>query len=159
MHNGFMKNIYTILALFFGLQTSAQKTVYIYNFSSTNFDIGNIGTQHETNTYPMFVSNYSGPLITIPSNTIDSLYASPASTTKFPFYSTSSTIPIDYWLRQLTYGGTYSNLPSNLVATIYGNTQILEHVKTQVGPRGSLGGGTLFPTQGNNYSVYYTFGS
>lgn len=133
-----MKKIYLILFLFFVLQTYSQKTIYIYNFSGTNLDIGNIGTRHATSTFPMFVSNPSGGMITIPSNSIYILEADPASTTIFPFYSPSSSPEIDYWTRMLS-GFPNTDLPSNLVASIYGGTQILDHFKFQLGPRGSLG--------------------
>ncbi|HET8804697.1 MAG TPA: hypothetical protein VFM72_08975 [Aequorivita sp.] len=154
-----MKKLFLISVLFFGLQAIAQKTVYIYNLSSTNFDIGDMGTKNISAAFPIFISNPSGGTITIPSGTTYILEASPLSTTKFPFYSPSSAPVIDFWRRQLIAGGAYSNLPSNLVANVYGASQIIEHVKSQVGPGGTLGGGTLFPTSSNNYSDFYFFGS
>ena len=153
-----MKKIFLISVLFFGLQAIAQKTVFIYNLSSTNFDIGDMGTKNISAAFPIFISNPSGGTITIPSGTTYILEASPTSTTKFPFYSPTSTPLIDFWLRQLTAGGAYSNLPSTTVATIYGASQFLEYVKTQVGPNGSLGGGTLLPIF-HSYSDFYTFGT
>ncbi|TYB74834.1 MULTISPECIES: hypothetical protein [Bizionia] len=154
-----MKKILLLSVLFLGLQTMAQKTVYIYNFSSTNFDIGDIGTKKQTASHPIFLSKPSGGLISIPPGATYILEASPASTNRFPFYSPTSSPNIDNWSRQLVSGGAWSNpLPSSLVANIYGATQIIEHVKTQVGPSGALGGGTLFPVS-PDYFDSYTYGS
>src|SRR5690554_6357552 len=152
-----MKNIYIILALFFGLQTYAQKTIYIYNLSSTNFDIGEIGTQPVSGTQPVFTSSPSGGMITIaPYSLPYILEATPASTTKFPFYSPSTSPVIDFWIRHDPPNNP-ATLPSNLVGPIYGASQIFQFIKFQVGPRGSLGGTTFYPIH-PSYDSIYSFG-
>jgi len=144
-----------LIASFYGY---SQKSVYIYNLSSTNFDIGDIGTQKDSTFYPKFSSNPT-TATNIPAYTTYSLVASPASTTVFPFYSPSSNPDIDYWSRIITPGATPSDLPSNLVASIYGATQVIDYVKFQLGPNGSLGGATLSLNSGNSFSDFYLFGS
>lgn len=147
-----MKKILFIIILLIGTHVFAQKTIYIYNLSSTNFDIGDIKTMDNITTYPIFTSNPSTGMISIPAGTTYILEADPVSTTKFPFYSPLTTPTIDFWTRQLVPGGSGSNLPSHLVANVYGNPQILRRIKFQVGRNGFLGGGSFYPSEANNYS-------
>lgn len=153
-----MKTILLTILLLVGVNGFSQKTVYIYNLSSTNFDIGHIGTQNVSNPYPKLISAPSSGLITVPSLGTYVLVASPASTTVFPFYSPSSSPDIDNWTRILTSGGTPSTIPSGLAASVYGASQIIEEVKFQVGPNGSLGGNTFILNSSSGFSDVYYFG-
>ncbi len=141
----------------------AQKTIYVYNLSSTNFDIGQMYSKNSnpTNPYPKFSS--SGALYIIPAGQSRTFAASPASVTKFPF-QIAPINPWPNWIRVLVSGGSGTTLPSNIVANTYGNTQIFDFMKTQVGPNGSLGGGNLRPfippvTPTNPDWGSYTFGT
>ncbi len=154
-----MKKIVLIAVLFISLNSFAQKTITIYNLSSTNFDIGEIDSKSTSvSTYPRFKSNYSN-IIHIAAGTTYILTCSPASTTRFPFYSPTSVPQITSWLRQLTAGSTPSAITSSVASTTYGLTQYINFTKTQVGPNGSLGGGTLTPNVTNNFSDYYSYGT
>lgn len=159
-----MKKLFIVSVLFWGLQTFAQKTVYIFNFSNEPVQISDIATQSINNFYPLFFSDPSSGPITLPpfdpmdpdaSNYI--LVADPVSTTKFPFNSPSNTPPIDKWKRQLSAGTSGGSLSSILVATIYGSSQSMYAFKSSVGINGSLGAGTLYPTASNNFSDFYLF--
>lgn len=120
-----MKNIYLsvlVLLLMSSYSCSIDNTPIAEPVSNANEQLFSkpikiIGTRHATSTFPMFVSNPSGGMITIPSNSIYILEADPASTTIFPFYSPSSSPEIDYWTRMLS-GFPNTDLPSNLVASI-----------------------------------------
>lgn len=157
-----MKKILIIAVVFLSLQSFAQKTVTIYNLSNTNFDIGNFGTRSTAaGGYPIFSSNYGtapNTIIHIPAGTTYILQCSPASTTRFPFLSPTSSPQITSWFRRLTATGAMTALSSTIVSSTYGNTQIFDYAKTQVGPNGSLGGGTLsLPI--NVYHDQYSFGT
>lgn len=155
-----MKKIFLLSVLFLSIQGFAQKTITIYNLSSTNFDIGEINTKSTAaSTYPRFKSNYgTAPtnLIQIPAGTTYILQCSPASVTRFPFLSPTSTPQITSWRRLLTATGTWTAVTSAATSSAYGNTQIFDFLKTQVGPSGSLGGGNLRPivTTPNNWTFY-----
>lgn len=56
-----MKIILLLSVLFLSISSFAQKTVYVFNFSSYNVQIGEIQTKSTAaSTYPRFNSNYSG---------------------------------------------------------------------------------------------------
>lgn len=162
-----MKNLFLITVLFLSIQSFAQKTITIYNLSSTNFDIGEINTKNGTTptppttvTYPVFKSNYGtapNNIIHIPAGTTYILQCSPASITRFPFLSPSSVPQITSWRRKLTAAGTWTAVTSAATSSAYGNTQVFDFMKTQVGPNGTLGGGNLRPNYTTPLYVDWTF--
>lgn len=54
---------------------------------------------------------------------------------------------------------SFDNLNNEFIYKINGLTQYINFTKTQVGPNGSLGGGTLTPNVTNNFSDYYSYGT
>jgi len=160
-----MKKIILLSVFFLSIQGFAQKTITIYNLSSTNFDIGEMRTKSTSvSTYPKLISNYGtfpNNIIHIPAGTTYILESIPGSITRFPFLSPDSTPEITSWKRQFNAGATWTPITSTAAAAAYGNTQVFDVMKTQVGPNGALGGGYLspFPTPLDNYWVFYTWNS
>jgi len=139
-----MKKIILLIALFFSISNFAQKTVYIFNFSSYNVQIGEIQTKSTaTSTYPRFKTNYSGTggLISVPAGTTYTL--TNPNNSFFPFYSPTSTPFINAWSRQFTSGASWVNFTSINLNNILALPQIFNFIKFQVGPSGNLGGGTI----------------
>ena len=157
------KIVFSVL-LFLGLQSFAQKTVYIFNFSSSPVTIGNIGTVKATISgttvtmgYPKYVShdNPSGPgtpSITIPvggSYTLENT----ANPNKFPFVSIGNTPAISQWTRKAS--ATSSATVTAATAFTVGTTQMFEYIKFSAGSGGS---GVLYnPAFWNNQYYPYPF--
>lgn len=139
-----MKKIILIFAFFLSISSFAQKTVYIFNFSSYNVEVGEIQTRSTAaSTYPRFRTNYSGGIINVPSGTTYTLENPNA--TYFPFYSPTSVPYIDAWQRHFTAGATWANFLSTNLNNALAAPQEFNYIKFQVGPNGSLGGGNLSP--------------
>ncbi len=147
-----MKKLIFTLVLFLGLQSYAQKTVYILNFSSYTMQVGEIITKPNTGTYPLYTSVYeatstSGPsLLPVGASYI---MENPVAT-RFPFYSPTSVPAIKKWKRSTsaTISGIVTSLSLN---NILGNTQNFNSIKFQVV---GAGGATLV---GPNDSYSNTF--
>ena len=155
------KKIVFITLLFLGLQSFAQKTVYIFNLSSSPVTIGNIGTVKATISgttvtlgYPKYVShdNPSGPgtpPITIPplgSYTLENT----ANPNKFPFVSIGNTPAITQWTRKAS--ATSSATVTAATAFTVASTQMFEYIKFNAGS----GSGVLYnPAFSNNQ--YYPY--
>lgn len=154
-----MKKFILLLAFFFSITTFAQKTVYIFNFSSYNVQVGEIQSKSSaTSTYPRFRTNYSGGIINVPSGTTYTLENPNA--TYFPFFSPTSVPYINAWQRQFTAGATWANFLSTNLNNALATPQVFHFIKFQVGPNGSLGGGNLFdnstvPLSGNVWEATY----
>jgi len=154
-----MKKIILLLAFFLSITTFAQKTVYIFNFSSYNVQVGEIQTRSTaTSSYPRFRTNYSGGIINVPSGTTYTLEN--PNVPYFPFYSPTSVPYINAWQRQFTAGATWANFLSTNLNNALAAPQVFHFIKFQVGPNGSLGGGTigLWPTNfasGNGWEATY----
>ena len=146
-----MKKIILLLAFFLSITTFAQKTVYIFNFSSYNVQVGEIQSKSATAEYPRFRTNYSGGNINVPSGTTYTLENPNA--TYFPFYSPTSVPYINAWQRQFTAGATWANFLSTNLNNALALPQRFNFIKFQVGPNGSLGGGNL-SFDGNNGPVF-----
>ena len=156
------KKIVFSALLFLGLQSFAQKTVYIFNTSSLPVTIGNIGTVKATISgttvtlgYPKYVShdNPSGPgtpSITIPAGGSYTL-ENTANPNKFPFVSIGNTPAITQWTRKAS--ATSSATVTAATAFTVGTTQMFEYIKFSAGSGGS---GVLYnPAFSNNQ--YYPF--
>lgn len=143
-----MKKLIFTLVLFWGLQTFAQKTVYIYNFSSYNIEIGEITTKPNTGTYPSYTSVYeatstSGPsLLQVPSGTTYIIENPVVS--RFPFYSPTSVPAIKKW-RRYTSASTSGIITSLNLNNSLANTQNFKNIKFQVlaANESVIGGATL----------------
>lgn len=142
-----MKKIVLLSVLFLSIQSFAQKTITIYNLSSSNFYVGEIYTKSTVaGSYPKFISNYAGGF-DVPSGTTYILECTPASVTRFPFLSPTSTPQITSWRRQLTAGATWTSITSAATSAAYGNTQEFDFMKVGMGPgsSGLIGSGNLRP--------------
>ena len=158
-----MKKIIIIALLCLGIQGYSQKTVYVFNFTSFNVQIGEIQTRSTaTSTYPRFKTNYSGTggLINVPAGTTYTLVN--PNNTYFPFYSPTSVPVITAWTRQFSAGATWANFLSTNLNNVLAVPQVFNFIKLQVGSNGSLGGGYLFvdpiypnPISGNGWSATY----
>lgn len=141
-----MKNIILIFALVFGTTLFAQKTVYVFNYSSYDIVIGNFQSKHTgASGYPQYSSLPQGTL-KIDANTIYVLEN--PSLTRFPFQSVNSAPYIGYWSRYVnaTSTGSAPIASSNLNYDVLANPQIFYFFKFEVrDPRNnnSLGGGNL----------------
>jgi hypothetical protein len=108
--------------------------------------IGEIQTKSSVNanTYPKFISNYSGGLLDIPSVPAGYTYIlENPNASYFPFYSPSSTPYIDYWLRYSS-ASTYGNFSSTTLNNVLATNQVFNFIKFQVGTAGNAGGGNLY---------------
>ena len=130
-----MKKLIFTLVLFLGLQTFAQKTVYIFNFSSYDMEVAEIITKPTTGTYPFYVSVYeatstSGPsLLPVPSGTTY-IMENPVNT-RFPFYSVNSVPAIKKW-RRYTNATTSGIVTSLNLNNVLANTQNFKSIKFQL---------------------------
>ena len=146
-----MKKIIIIALLCLGIQGYSQKTVYVFNFSSYNVQIGEIQTKSTaTSTYPRFKTNYSGVggIINVPAGTTFTLVN--PNNTYFPFYSPTSVPYVNAWTRQFTAGATWANFLSTNLNNVLAVPQIFNFIKFQVGPSGSLGAGNIGLSPSNN---------
>ena len=161
-----MKNIILIFALFFATTLFAQKTIYIFNYSSYNIEIGNFQSKDIGSTeYPQYRSLYSGSFIIAPM--VIYKLENP-SMTRFPFQSVNSNPYIDYWSRFINSTSTGSGpiASSNLDFDVLANPQIFYFLKFQVRDplnNNTLGGGNLglspydsFIISGNGWRGDYT---
>ena len=142
-----MKKIFLSIVFLVGIQGFAQKTITIYNLSSTNFE-AQINTKSTTASgYPKLKSILSQTAgLKVPPNTTYIMQCTPASLTRFPFLSPTSTPQISIWQRFLN-ANSYASISSAAASSAYGNTQIFDFMKTQVidYPNNSRGGGNLRP--------------
>ena len=151
-----MKKLIFTLVLFLGLQSYAQKTVYIFNFSSYDMEVGEIITKPTTGTFPYYISVYeatstSGPsLLPVPSGTTYTM-ENPVAI-RFPFYSANSIPAIKKW-RRYTNATTSGIMTSLNLNNVLANTQIFKSIKFQVVDSNGnvIGGATLISTY-DNYS-------
>lgn len=85
-----------LVVIFFGLQSYAQKTFEVYNYTSLNFEIYDIVTNASGN-YPEFRSKPFGTITIAPGGSYK--LVNTGSVSRFPFHSPSSTPYISTWLR------------------------------------------------------------
>lgn len=138
-----MKKIFLLFALVFSVTLFAQKTLYVFNFSSYTVEIGEIQARHNTSPYyPRYKSNHTS-LISIPSGQTYTLEN--PSTTRFPFLSVTSAPYIATWRRQFSAASSWSApiASSSLDVDVIANPQVFHFIKIRVGSNGSLGGGNL----------------
>lgn len=154
-----MKKFIFILVLFLGLQSYAQKTVYIYNFSSYDMEIGEIITKPNTGTYPLYKSVYeatssSGPsLLPVPSGTTYTM-ENPVIT-RFPFYSPTSSPAIKKW-RRFTNATTSGIITSVNLNNTLANTQNFNSIKFQLIGAGGATLGVGITTEYSNSLISAT---
>ena len=92
------KYLFIVFAIALGATATAQKKLYIYNFSDYDVTVSDIMTKHVTNDYPTLLYNY--PYITIPAQIGSIELSNNIPTTpvfRFPFQSTA--YPVDEWGR------------------------------------------------------------
>ena len=127
--------------MLFSFTAFAQKTVYVFNFSSYTVQVSEFNTKHSTssNNYPIFKSNST--LITIPSGQTYTLIN--PNNAYFPFYSPTSIPTINNWYRKLNPTSNWVNFTSINLNNVNATPQRFNSLKFQVGTNGSLGGGDL----------------
>jgi len=141
-----MKNLFLTFVLFLGLQGIAQKTVYIFNNSTTaTITIGDIQTKKATFSstpgtaptlgYPTFTSFTNTPIIIPPggSYTLENT----ANPNKFPFISVGNSPQITQWVKFVS-ANSFSTVSSTQAFTT-ASSQIFYSIKFM----GGAGGGTL----------------
>lgn len=125
-----MKKTILILIFVIGLQSQAQKTFEVYNYTGVTIKLADIITRTFTNpsTYalPEYHSNPFG-LITIPPGGSYKLVNN-TNVFRFPFNSPSSVPFITTWERLNANGTTTPNLTSNVAWTL-GNSQSFYNLK------------------------------
>jgi hypothetical protein len=128
-----MKKLLLLFVLFLGLQGFAQKTVYVFNFSSYDVKIGDIQTRPNTGTYPYYTSKYTnastGNLIIVPAGSTYTLENTVA--TRFPFYSPTSVPVITQWSRRSSATVSSTILSTNL-NNVLANSQKWHSIKFDV---------------------------
>jgi hypothetical protein len=128
-----MKKIFLIFVLFLTLQGFAQKTVYVFNFSSYLVKIGYMQTRPNTGVYPYYTTNY------INAATANTIYVPSGSTytlenpvaTRFPFYSPTSSPVITSWRRSNSATSSSIILSTNL-NNVLANSQKFHSIKFDV---------------------------
>lgn len=139
-----MKKIILLTALLLSAFAFAQKTVYVFNFSSHSIEIGEFETKHATTDYPRFKSygnSVSNP-IHVPALTGEYVLSHP-NNSYFPFYSPNSTPYIPSWYRRATATSSWTTVPSNNLNNVLAASQVFRSIKFQVGLNGEFSGTTL----------------
>lgn len=134
-----MKKLVFIVVLFICVQSFAQKTFEIYNFSSYTVNISSIVTHPTTGGYPEFSNKWYGGFDIAPGNIY--VLENTSNVYRFPFYSPTSIPYMTQWQR-LNSPSSVTMLPSNN-AWVLGNNQVFYrlhvfsdtdyHVKTVLG--------------------------
>ena len=139
------KYLFILFAIALGTTATAQKKLYIYNFSDYDVTVSDIMTNHATNEFPTYW--YNNPYITIPA-LIGSLELSDNRTTtpvfRFPFYSTAdlptTTEGGPVWHR-LTSATNYTSPTTNasmLAQNTAANSQVFHCIKYDDGAGAGL---------------------
>ena len=157
-----MKKLFLTLVLFLGLQGIAQKTVYVFNFSSYDVKIGDIQTRPLTGTYPYYTSKYTnastGNLIMVPAGSTYTLENTVA--TRFPFYSPTSAPVITQWRRQSS-ATVSANILSTNLNNVLANSQKWWSIKFDVvgssGTTLAIAGGGGDPFTYSNAQIVATY--
>jgi hypothetical protein len=124
-----MKNLLYITILFFSLQSFAQKTFEVYNYTSQTVKIADIVTKSPSSTYPEFHSKPFG-LISIPPGGSYTL-VNTANPYRFPFHSPTSSPYITNWERL---NSPSSSTPmGSMAAWTLGSSQVFERMHFYVG--------------------------
>lgn len=126
------KYLFIAFAIALGTTATAQKKLYIYNFSDYDVTVSDIMTKHVTNDYP--THSYNSPYITIPA-LVGSIELSDNRPTtpvfRFPFYSTAdlnaSGTPNPVWWR-IASATTNPTQPSLLALMTAQNTAVNSQV-------------------------------
>ncbi|MEO4005166.1 MULTISPECIES: hypothetical protein [unclassified Flavobacterium] len=134
-----MKKIFVLLLVCMGLSTYAQKTLYIFNFSSYSVEVGSLYTESNTGGYPWFINNQATGITIAPGDTFT--LENTTSTTRFPFDSPNSSPYIDSWKRIQMSGGSWTTMTAANVYAAYGNGQRFHTIKFDVQP--DLSGGYI----------------
>src|SRR5690606_36441775 len=126
----------------------AQKYVYVYNFSSYSIEMGafaaikNGATPAGTNQCPVqYTHLYTAPNITLPASSTYVL-ENTSSTTRFPFYSPTSSPEITQWTVHTSSTNSF-NLRSYNSWLAYGNGQQFHYLKFQFENPSDSGGGNV----------------
>lgn len=137
------KYLFILVAVILCTTASAQRKLYIYNFSSNDITVSDITTKHITNAYPTFIDNE--PNFIIPSNSGFELSNNNIPTYRFPFFS--SVDIIDRW-NQATSATTHNlNISASTVTAtqiIPSWEQVFHCIKFTDGSGGGLVGTTPF---------------
>jgi hypothetical protein len=145
------KYLFIVFAIALGTTATAQKKLYIYNFSSYDVTVSDIMTKHVTNYYPTLL--YNNPYIVIPAEVGSFELSNNLSNTplyRFPFYSTAdlATTPTysPTWGRcfSSTNCGTLSSVGAMTLQSPASNAQVFHCIKYEDGAEaGLLGTGPL----------------
>lgn len=161
-----MKKILIVLAIFLGLQSFAQKTVIVNNFSTLQVTIFGVNTIGNNNAqYPAIRSELPVNII-IPAGQSKTMSSPSGSLTQFPYNSTASAMQYTQWRRftSATTSTTSVN-NSNTFTTLYGNGNKFNFVEMTVGSTNwKIGTGlngssstSAFGTSGStSYTITYT---
>ncbi len=124
-----MKKLLLAATLLFGLQSYAQKTYEVYNFTTQTVQLADIITRAGT-AYPEYHSKPYG-LVSIPAGGSYTL-VNTASVFRFPFESPSSSPYINKWERLNSAGGP-GVIQASPVAWTFGNSQVFNRMMFYVG--------------------------
>lgn len=112
-----------------GLYAQAQKTVKIYNYSAYTVKFFDFVTRTSTNQFPEFHSKQFGGVTIAPFGSYTMVNT--ASTTRFPFYSPTSSPVITTWERLTTTTPT-STIMTNTVAWLQGGNQEFSYIQLTI---------------------------
>lgn len=132
----------------------AQKYVYVYNFSSYPIEMGAFATIKNGAAEPgqpgnsgcqiQYTHLYTSPNITLPASSTYVL-ENTSSTTRFPFYSPTSSPEITQWTVHTSSTNSF-NLSSNNSWLAYGNGQQFHYLKFEFENPSDSGGGNIGTT-------------
>jgi hypothetical protein len=94
-----MKKFLILVIVFFGLQSFAQKTVIVNNFSSLQVTIFGLNTITNTNAQYPSIRSVTPANIIIPAGQSRTMSSPTGSLTQFPFNSTASAMQYTNWRR------------------------------------------------------------
>jgi len=143
-----MKNILFLCVFAVSSTLSAQKTVYVFNYSSYNVEVGNFQSKDGNSDWPQYASVNSQFII--PSG--QSYTLSNPSLTRFPFESVNSSPYIGFWSQQASSSSSGSAPIASYLLDLdpIANPQVFYYFKFMVKDRNGnyLGGGTLISGEG-----------
>ncbi|CAM3810279.1 hypothetical protein FLGE108171_15600 [Flavobacterium gelidilacus] len=150
-----MKKIILFAMLFISLHNYAQKTLEIYNFTSSSVVIYDIFTKPTAGMYPEFHSKPYGGITILPGDSY--ILENTTNVFRFPFNSPSSIPFINIWER-LNSATSVTNLNSNIAWTL-GNSQVYKGMIFQFGSTWNnftpLTASEVYP--GVGFDVYYDY--
>ena len=157
-----MKKFLILVVVFFGLQSFAQKTVIVNNFSSLQVTILGLNTIGNNNAVYPSIRSVTPANIIIPAGQSRTMSSPTGSLTQFPYNSTASAMAYTQW-RRFTSATTSTTSPNNsgTFTTLYGNGQKFNFVEIRVGTTNwkvgtGLNGISVTTTSGISGSTSYT---